>query len=52
MVGDCDRRLRPSEATVAARTSRHLGEAVLEQPADERSLGRAVRGECTQSNEQ
>jgi hypothetical protein len=39
MVGDRDRRLRLPEATVAGRPSRDLGEAVREQPADERSLG-------------
>jgi hypothetical protein len=35
-----DGRPRVSEATVAARASRHLGKAVREQPADQRSLGK------------
>jgi hypothetical protein len=39
VVRDCDRRPRLSEATVAARAARHLGKAVREQPADQRSLG-------------
>jgi hypothetical protein len=40
VVRDCDRGPVMSEATVAARASRHLGKAVREEPADQRSLGK------------
>jgi hypothetical protein len=40
VVRDRDRRPCMPEATVAARAPRHLGKAVREQPADQRSLGK------------
>src|SRR5215207_6450077 len=48
VVRDRDRRLCMSEATVAARASRHLGKAVRVQPADQSSFGKRHIGECSQ----